>query len=136
MWTSTMVSWYRWHAHSTADDRWNRVWSMWIINFWSWFYSFTFGWINYRKSNISTTKSTGDLWVLWVLIWYFKAWLLSHVKMTFAFACSDFTWKLRYKSDELPDTIQEVTITPCLHNTKTYQRSSLVIDISRPDQPE
>ena len=96
------------------------VWSMLIIYFGSWFCSLTFRQICCMTCNASAAKKTEDLLVSWVPIWYFKAWLLCHLKMIFAFALSDFTQKSWHKSDALQDTIQEVAIILCSCSSKTY----------------
>ena len=83
------------------------VWSMLTINFGLWFCSLTLGQISCIKSNAFAANSTGDLFVSWVPIWYFKDWLFSHIKITFTFALSDFPWNLQH--NQMPCNIQYVT---------------------------
>ena len=70
-----------------------------LINFGLQFYSFTFGWMYCMKSNAFAAKSKRRSLGFRSTIWYFKAWLFSHLKMTIDFALSDFPPKSWCKSD-------------------------------------
>ena len=114
-------------CHSSAFFLWEvrktGLRSMLMLNFGLWFCSLSFWWISCMKSNAYALKSTGELWVSWVPIWFLKEWILSHLKMMFTLALSDFPQS--HGTSQMPCEIQCNKSFPSpAHGTQRHTKES------------